>query len=182
MTDELIVRCCAPTLASLKTGSLFTCRVNSKGTLYERIRHLNRLLGRKGLRVIPLRYRNGVCLVYIFRPGKLSKDLTDQTACQLLSERGYPCGNASRCITCLMARLAQQEDFPHEIGLFLGYPPEDVDGFINRKDQCKCCGRWKVYGDEKAARRTFDRYKKCTDVYLKCLADGSKIEKLTVAA
>ena len=181
MSEELAVRCCAPTLASLKTGSLFTCRSVSCRALHESIRNLNRRLGRKGLRVIPLRYRNGVGLVYVFRPSKLSKDLKHETACQLLSARGYPCGDANRCVMQLMNRLAQQDDFPHEIGLFLGYPPEDVDGFIHRKNECKCCGRWKVYGDVQAAQRTFDQYKKCTDLYLKQLANGRQIEKLTVA-
>jgi len=181
ISEELLVRCCAPTLASLKTGSLFTCRAPSRKALHDSIRSVNRRLGRKGLRVIPLRYNNGVGLVYVFRPSQLSKDLTHQTSCRLLSDRGYCCENASKCIMRLIARLNQQQEFPHEIGLFLGYPPEDVDGFINRRDECKSCGRWKVYGDVDRAERTFAKYKKCTDVYLKHLAKGSRIEKLTVA-
>ena len=38
--------------------------------------------------------------------------------------------------------------FPHEIGIFLGYPLADVAGFIRNKGRnCKCIGTWKVYGD-----------------------------------
>ena len=29
MSEELVIRCCAPTLASLKTANMFTCRFDS---------------------------------------------------------------------------------------------------------------------------------------------------------
>ena len=61
------------------------------------------------------------------------------------------------------ARLRRESDFPHEVGLFLGYPPRDVEGFIREKARrAKCTGAWKVYGDEEVARKTFALYKRCT--------------------
>lgn len=33
----------------------------------------------------------------------------------------------------LSGRISASEDFPHEIGLFLGYPVDDVTGFIQNK-------------------------------------------------
>ena len=42
---------------------------------------------------------------------------------------------------------AEAADFPHEIGVFLGYPLEDVVGFIRHRGKCfTCCGCWKSYG------------------------------------
>lgn len=181
MSEKLLVRHCAPTLASLKTGNMFTCRFATAEELYGSVREMNRRLAGKGLRVLPLRYRDGVGLVYVYRPGRLDADLTHATACQLLKERGYPCGNANLCVKRLCCRLAQGEDFPHEIGLFLGYPPEDVEGFIHRKAEAKLAGCWKVYGDVEAARRTFAKYKKCTDVYVRQHAGGRALERLAVA-
>lgn len=180
MSDELLVRHCAPTLARLKTGNMFTCRFETEEDMVQAIRGLNRRLGGKGLRILPLRYRGGVGLVYVYRPGRLDTDLSCAAACRLLEGRGYPCGNANGCVKQLRRRLAQAEDFPHEIGLFLGYPPEDVDGFIHRKGQEKMTGCWKVFGDEEAARATFARYKKCTDVYVRQHAKGQALERLTV--
>ena len=82
----------------------------------------------------------------------------------------------------LSKRLNETKEFPHEIGLFLGYPPEDVKGFIdNRAEGYKCIGCWKVYGDEENAKRKFECYKKCTDVYCAQWANGKSIERLTVA-
>ena len=58
----------------------------------------------------------------------------------------------------LKRRIAKSKDFPHEIGLFLGYPIEDVVGFIRYAGKgCKLSGLWKVYGDAEAASRLFDR-------------------------
>ena len=58
----------------------------------------------------------------------------------------------------LKRRIAMSKDFPHEIGLFLGYPIEDVVGFIRYAGKgCKLSGLWKVYGDAEAASRLFDR-------------------------
>lgn len=55
-------------------------------------------------------------------------------------------------------------DFPHEVGLFLGYPVWDVKGFIEHKgQQYKLCGYWKVYDDVPGAIckfKEFDRIKK----------------------
>ena len=178
MSEELVVRCCAPTLASLKTGNMFNCRCDSETDLYAQMRSLNRRLGRKGLRVLPLRYRGGTALVYLYRPGKLRKDLEHATACALLNERGYPCGNANRCVRSLMARLAREDEFPHEIGLFLGYPPEDVEGFIHRRGEEKWSGCWKVYGDVNAAKMRFASFEKCTRDNCGRLRRGCTLEQL----
>ena len=73
-------------------------------------------------------------------------------------------------------------EFPHEVGLFLSYPPEDVKGFIDhRANNFKCTGPWKVYGDEGKARSLFAKYKKCTEIYCALWQSGSKLEQLAVA-
>ncbi len=103
-------------------------------------------------------------------------------ACRLLEERGYTFGVPERYIVQLMQRLADDVEFPHEIGLFLGYPPKDVCGFIeNRAGGYKCVGEWKVYGDEDKAKKTFAQYRKCKEVYCAQYAQGRSIERLTVA-
>ena len=83
----------------------------------------------------------------------------------------------------LSRRLCLQEDFPHEIGVFLGYPLHDVIGFIeNRGQNYSCCGHWKCYGDADRAQRTFDVYKRCTAVYKRMYRRGVPLMKLVVAA
>lgn len=182
MSEEYLVRNCAPTLAGLKTANLFTCPYESREALLNAIRRINKRLHGKGLRVIPLRFSEKRALIYIYRPKKLSADLSDAAAARLLRNCGYTTGSCEKCLVSLCRKLRREADFPHEIGLFLGYPPEDVCGFIeNNACGCKCVGCWKVYGDETAAQKKFDQYKKCTRVYCDQLAKGKDMEQLTVA-
>ncbi len=182
MSNEMLIRCCAPTMASLKTGNMFSCPFFSKEEMIAELRRLNQILGPKGLRVLPLRWNEDRALVYLYRPKMLEKDLQSNLAAQLLAECGYTCGNPNSCIARLITRLRSERDFPHEVGLFLGYPPEDVDGFMHRKHACKLSGIWKVYGDAESAAQQFARCKRCTEVYLQRYRQGYSLEKLTVTA
>lgn len=183
VSDELLIRYCSPTLAGLKTGNLFTCAFSERKELAARIRAFNKKLCPKGLRALPLRWQDGRALIYLYRPGRLAQDLKNGSVAALLRRYGYPCGSPERCIATLMHRLRSGAEFPHEIGLFLSYPPEDVQGFIeNQAANCKCVGCWKVYGDKAAAERTFRRYKACTDAYYRHWVNGVPVEALAVAA
>lgn len=182
MSAEMIVRHCSPTLAGMKTGNIFSCLFTDEKEMKESVRCWNRVLGKKGLRILPLRYTEGRALIYVFRPSHLSQDLRHDTADRILKERGYNPEASGQCVLQLMRRLGECEEFPHEIGLFLGYPPEDVSGFIeNKAGACKYVGCWKVYGNVEAAQKLFAKYKKCTDVYCAHLAKGKSIERLTIA-
>jgi len=67
--------------------------------------------------------------------------------------------------------------------VFLGYPLEDVLGFIeNDGKNCLACGCWKVYANECAALAAFRRYEKCKSVYQRLFASGCPLSRLTVAA
>ncbi len=182
MTEELVVRYCSPTLAGLKTGNMFRYRFESQTELKNAIRSLNRKLAGKGLRVLLLKTYEENALIYVYRPEKLAQDFSDETAAALLKKYGYPCGKPQQCILKLISRLRADSTFPHEIGLFLGYPPEDVKGFITHHAKCeKCAGYWKVYGDEKKAKRLFAKYRECTADYVRRFVKGNTIEQLTVA-
>ena len=181
MSNEILIRCCAPTMACLKTGNMFTCAFESREQMTDELRRLNQRLGRKGLRILPLRWRDGKALLYLCRPKLLERDLHDPLARKLLAECGYADADANACLARLIARLRTEDDFPHEVGLFLGYPPADVDGFMHRKGECKLCGLWKVYDDVEGAVRQFARCRHCTKVYLDCLSRGFSLDRLAVA-
>lgn len=147
MSEDLLVQHCSPTLAGIKTGNMFSCKFADDTEMRNCVRCWNRIFVKKGLRMLPLRFQNNRALVYVYRPSRLTQDLQQKTVCKILQERGYEKAAPEQCLIQLMNRLAKDEEFPHEIGLFLGYPPEDVQGFIkNRAADCKCVGCWKVYG------------------------------------
>ncbi|MBQ5324062.1 MAG: DUF3793 family protein, partial [Oscillospiraceae bacterium] len=39
---------------------------------------------------------------------------------------------------------------------------------------------WKVYGDVDSAKKTFARYKKCSEIYRRRFSDGCSIEQLAI--
>ena len=180
MSNETLIRCCAPTMACLKTGNMFSCAFDSRKQMTKELRQLNQRLSHKGLRILPLRWRDGKALLYLNRPKLLEHDLRDPLSRKLLAECGYTGEGASICLARLISRLRTEEDFPHEVGLFLGYPPADVDGFMHRKDSFKLCGLWKVYDDVESSLRQFARCRHCTKVYLDCLSRGFTLDRLAV--
>ncbi|MBR0227216.1 MAG: DUF3793 family protein [Clostridia bacterium] len=180
MSEETVIRCCAPTLAAIKTGSLFNYPFESREELTESLRMVNRCLIHKDVRAFPLRYQNGRALIYLYRPQMLERDLQNPVAEDILQETGYPKGKAIEKIAYLIRRLRECDSFPHEIGLFLGYPAVDVKGFIEHKE-CKCTGLWKVFeSDETEAQRYFARCRRCTEGYLRRKQEGWDLSRLTI--
>jgi hypothetical protein len=182
MTAFELVSYGAPTLAGIKTASMFTTPCTNVSVLMEEMKAFNRRFAARGLRIIPLRMQKDRMLIYLFRSEMLKQDIAQQGALSILKERGYTACSAEQCLGELVRHLRSDEEFPHEIGLFLGYPPEDVYGFIHHRDKaCKCVGEWRVYGDEAAARDRFESYTRCRNVYCRNLSVGYTIEDLAVA-
>ncbi len=181
MSEDILVMNSSPTLAGMKTGSLFNLSFRSLAEMEKCLLEWNSTLGRKGLKVRALRVRGTRALVYIYRSASLAKDFRDPAVRRMLIERGYLPDDPEVCIQRLISRLADEGEFPHEIGLFLGYPPEDVSGFIQDANGQKLNGTWKVYGDVNKAKKTFERFKKCTEVYYRLLLSGVSLDRLTVA-
>ena len=183
MSEEMVIKHCSPTLAGLKTGSMFTCECGAGDMLEREIEALNSKLSDKGIRAMILRKRDGRALIYVFRPEALTKDFKDELTCSLLRERGYCCDDPGKCVGKLIKRLRHSSDFPHEIGLFLGFPPEDVMGFIEKGAKgCKLCGYWKVYGDVEHARSCFARYDDCRECLCGGIGRGRTLAQLLAAA
>lgn len=122
MTEELVISHCSPTMAGMKTGSLFTCPAEERNVLTENIRQFNSSLVPGGIRMLPVKYMGCRVLIYMYRPEKLAEDLKDKAAKEILEEKNYPVDHVDRCVVELVRRLNGKEEFPHEIGLFLGYP------------------------------------------------------------
>lgn len=182
MSEEYLVQYCAPTLAGIKTGNLFSCVCDDRADVNDTIRSVNLRLGKKGLRLLLLRFTNNRALLYLYRPSRLRLDLSHPEAKALLEDAGYEDLRSDRCVGELIRRLRGGEDFPHEIGLFLSYPPEDVRGFIeNRGRNCILCGLWKVYGNAAKAANLFHHYQRCTDIYRRQRTKGVPIDRLAVA-
>ena len=181
MLEHAIIAHAAPTLARLKVGSLFPLRDGSNAEAD--IAAMNARLNGKGLYIAAFRARNDRTLVYVYRAAELAELLSRGDIGAFLGRFGYTDLSVSGALARLSGRIGASEIFPHEIGIFLGYPLADVEAFIlNNGRNCACCGYWKVYTDVYGAQRAFDRCRKCERVYGRCFEKGISIEKLAVAS
>lgn len=170
-----------PTLARLKLGSLFT--VPAAPSLAGEMADLNAQLPPKCLELLLLRLLDGRALMYVYRRAMLSQALEDGDTWRYLQACGYGARTTDAVLEHLRERLSGSDDFPHEIGVFLGYPLADVIGFIeNGGRNCLCCGCWKVYANACDAQQAFARFRKCKAVYERLFASGCPLTRLMVSA
>lgn len=179
-----MVHICAPTLAGLKPGSIFSIGAGVAEEIDRKIEFWNEKLHAFGLslRLLNVSPESRVRIVYLYRHRKMEHLVQDEKVRTFLEEYGYDCSSFESCLQKLSERLSEGCGFPHEIGIFLGYPLEDVIGFIENKGKnCLCCGTWKVYSNPEQAQKCFDQYQKCIRVYGSLYHTGRKIEQLAVA-
>lgn len=182
--DRLLAACCSPTLAGVKPASLVSCDRAVCPDLPRRLAEYRVAFAPRGLcfqivYACPSRF-----LLLVYHKALLENRLADADVQRLLCSFGYPAEQtlAAR-LWWLERRMAQAEGFPHEIGLFLGYPVEDVEGFIRHVGRdCKLCGWWKVYGDAEAASRVFDRLSRVRRAVTQRVERGETLFEVFTAA
>lgn len=183
--ESALAELCAPTLARVKPASLFRYQPAPGVDLSARVAHWDRTLSAQGVTVRALKTcpRTGAVLVYVYRPAWLDRILADPAVGRFLGREGYRPGDTEALLAQLADRLCCDGAFPHEIGVFLGYPLEDVEGFIRHRGRnYTYCGYWKAYGDPARAQQCFARYKKCEQIYKRLFEGGTPLLRLTVAA
>lgn len=179
--ETLLVQVCAPTLAGLKPGSIVSV-CGRAAAIEDKVEHWNRILHAFGLSLEVLMDKEKLSILYLYRKRHMEALFADPRYGDFLAEQGYAWTDFAQAKEELRQRLQQGNGFPHEIGLFLGYPFEDVKGFIENKGQnCTCCGMWKSWGDPEEMQKCFARYDKCIRVYSHLFEAGRPLEKLAVA-
>ena len=132
---------CATTLAGLKPASLFRYQPAPGQDAADMAAAWHAALAPRGVTVRVLKQcpRTGAVLVYVYRPARVARLLADPRTLDFLAGEGYDLGTADALLNQLADRLCCEGEFPHEIGVFLGYPLADVIGFIeNRGKNFRC--------------------------------------------
>ena len=167
--ERLLANHCAPLLCGKKPAILLAEKALPANCEW-------RLLCQYGFRVLRIRRREANALIFIYQPVLVEAVVSHPIAAETLREMGYPCdGGLREQLAFLRRRFAGAGEFPHEIGFFLGYPPEDVVGFLTGKDNWKLCGQWKVYGDVEHAVALFEEYSRCKQALLDHIKSGNSI-------
>ena len=177
--ESILVMHASPVLAGVKPAALISLKKQQFPQLPALAGDYTRMLRRKGLLLQVICQCERHFLLLVYRPALLWKRLSEPAVRACLRRFGYRGRSPADCLTLLKRRLAAEGGFPHEIGLFLGYPPEDVLAFQGEiPGECKFCGYWKVYFHEEEARRLFSLFDRCREAYAEAFLSGKTVSQL----
>ena len=162
---KTLVRYAAPTLCGIKAGNLFCVRQSDfcEREFYESAAALKAF----GIESAFVQGRRGKIIALFYDELWVQKILSTPCAAQYLSGKGYSRGGAVAVqdfVQKVCSKIKSGADFPHEIGILLGYPLLDVIEFDKRKGRgCAHCGYWKAYCDVERAKKLSLLYKECSE-------------------
>ena len=164
---------CAPVISGIKISNLLTIPAKS-------LRELSAVLKKTELSfriMYPGRER---LVILIYRETELKEYLEREEVMAFIYKCGYETSDISKIFPVFVKRYMRymelKQDFPHELGLFLGYPIEDVEGFIKENGKNYLySGYWKVYKDAELKIRHFKNYEKVQTEIVRLLYEGLDI-------
>lgn len=174
---EAFVCCAAGVIAGPKPMALFSfrarslagagCAAPSAFLLAKVVRTFAGELSARGIEASPLAMRKGRMMVVAWRPRSVARVLAQPQSGALLAAAGFDTSSDDVLMAQVRSRLSRfysgsGGDFPHELGLLFGYPPEDVVGFMSGR-AATVRGAWAAYGDEAAARERLERIARVED-------------------
>lgn len=179
---------CAPMIMGLKTSNLLIvpeCQVvcvqrllqNTEIESFLLFTGKQRAAGKERYKTVLLLYRSLLLRDYLQNTQVVH--LLQNAGYEDFSFRGLLCQFASR----YRAYRNGERDFPHEMGIFLGYPPADVQGFIqNNGKHFLYAGYWKVYEHPAQKTKLFYYYDLAAELLIRLLSQGVQIKDVLAAS
>lgn len=126
-----------------------------------------------GLAVRELADRDDSVLLLLYSPQLIEELLKRPSVSIILKKAGYTGFTSVGQILDEMAARVSASDFPHEIGIFLGYPLKDVAAFMGLAAiPFSCQGPWKIFGDPRHSLRLAEKFRCCRIAMAQQLAAG----------
>lgn len=174
---EKLIRLASPTLAGYKTASLFN--LDSDLCSEADLVSLRESLIDYGLDIKKIRTFANRTLIYVYNVKSLTETLDRPCVRRFLADYGYDDFSIKSSLNLLISHFKRQESFPHEVGIFLGYPLADVSAFIrNHGKNEKYCGYWKVYYNVESSKRIFRKFDACIDCLKRRYLEGESLDRL----
>ncbi len=158
--DYIVGYHCAPVLRGVKIANLVSIPVGKRCDFPTEEIYFNAMLNEKDIYFYPLCHCVSRQLVLVFRRNQLERHIRQCDHQRFLHTYGYEeTWSLEQMLQFLGLRLQSYQEFPHEIGIFLGYPLPDIESFIrNQGSHYLLCGDWKVYHNPERARKEFERF------------------------
>lgn len=179
--DQIMIRYTAPTLCGIKPGNLFT--VKKTDFSQECFSKWKKRFKENGISVLNTESRCGKIIVITYNVTWVRLLLEDSFTRAFLASKGYSHCNENFCAQTFMKELSSrikcEKDFPHEVGIILGYPITDVIEFdLNKGRDCKYCGYWKSYSDIEKAKKCQTMYRECSEKCSRLLEEGFSLPQI----
>lgn len=139
-----------------------------------------------GIKILPISPVSTRVHFLVYRADQVERIISDVQTQEFLRERGFMPSSWQRVIRDFRARLTRyhcglSQKYPHEIGVILGYPLEDVKGFISGGRET-CRGLWRAYGNVEAARMRFKRLATAEQAFRTRFSQGESLFALLQSA
>lgn len=167
---------CAPLISGLKMSNLLIVSAEDE-TLVRMI------LRKSGISFYRLLKSGEKVTFLLFRREWLEAYLQQKEVRAVFVAEGYQdyiLGNVFRTFQERYKRYMNGGDcFPHEMGLLLGYPVEDVQGFMeNEGKNFFYSGYWKVYADVQEKIKLFQKFETAKETVIQLLSYGVGIRDI----
>ncbi|AWI05568.1 DUF3793 family protein [Clostridium drakei] len=175
---SVIVCSAGPTIKKYKASSLITFGKNNRNlnSIWEKYK--NEVKEILDIDYFELKKDAESTIVLFFNKEKIELNVRESKNVEFLKRFGY---NENMSVEQSLTLLSKRFEHmcPHEIGIFLGYPVEDVTAFIDCPNaECKMIGYWKVYHDIKKAKAIFNKYDEIKYTIMKLMIKGIKPTEL----
>lgn len=181
--EKRLAQTCGVAMVGIKTSNLMCCKYCDYENIHEEIERIASALEKSGIKMIKLNDNKRRILLLVYRENVMEKRLSEKESREFL--RGYGYGE-NWSLEEMLARLSHRcddgNDFPHEIGVFLGYPISDILGFMKDPKGCKYCGVWKVYGNVEENIKLFNKFEKCKNAIMKRILRGQSLADIFARA
>lgn len=169
----------APVLKKVKASCMFTVP-----TSYTKM--VKSLFARTSLRVRVLCRGANRDVLLVYREEALEAYVNRKENRAFLRQFGYGEGTLDAFLTLLGEHVSRyynrEHAYPHEMGIFLGYPLEDVRGFfLHEGKDSLLTGYWKVYSDVEQAKRTFRLYDEAKETSVREFFTGKRVWEIALA-
>ncbi len=169
---------CAPVLKGIKASNLITV---APGTWHQ----LREELKRSRIICVLLYADAEREVLFLYRYELLEELLKRPVVRQFLLRYGYRTFAIGDVLKLLGERYQRYRgigaEFPHELGVLLEYPVEDVEGFILNQGRNSLLSKyWKVYHDQEYAERVFQMYDEAKEAALGEIIKGYPLDRVAV--
>lgn len=174
-----VVTQCAPVLKGVKISNLITMKTGGW-------RKIRAYLKKSRIICIPLYADAEKEVLFLYRYEQLERHLKNREVREFLRSCGYESFEVASVLVRLRRRYQLyagiSKEFPHELGVLLGYPVGDVQGFIDNRGENSLTSRyWKVYQNPKEAEKIFDLYDRVKEQALKEIMCGRTLSHVAVS-